>query len=84
MQDTLIQQGMQLMAYGMGTVFVFLTVLVIATTIMSSLLQRFVVAKPPVQPGQNVPPSPTATAENDGQLVAVISAAIQKHRARHK
>lgn len=34
----LIQEGLNLMLMGMGTVFVFLTVLVIGTTLMSRLI----------------------------------------------
>jgi len=39
MPNSLIDQGLNLMLYGMGTVFVFLTVMVAATTIMSKLVQ---------------------------------------------
>ena len=37
MQESLISQGLTLMLAGMGTVFVFLTALVLAMTLMSSL-----------------------------------------------
>ena len=81
MQDNLLEQGVELMLYGMGTVFVFLAVLIVAMTIMSSLMQRYVKPVPAA-----VPPSAqrkTAT-NNDEQLIAVISAAIHKYRSRHK
>lgn len=38
---SLLDQGLQVMLYGMGTVFVFLTVLVLATHTLSRLVQRF-------------------------------------------
>lgn len=41
MQETLIDQGLNLMLYGMGTVFVFLTILVFATGMMSRIVARF-------------------------------------------
>ncbi|GHA04645.1 hypothetical protein GCM10008090_12560 [Arenicella chitinivorans] len=41
MQETLIDQGLNLMLYGMGTVFVFLTILVFATVLMSRIVTRF-------------------------------------------
>ncbi|MFA7553429.1 MAG: OadG family protein [Spongiibacteraceae bacterium] len=81
MQDSLVQQGVELMLYGMGTVFVFLVVLILATTAMSSLMQRFV--KPEQIP---LPPQPRGNPHQakDEQLVAVITAAIHKYRSRHQ
>lgn len=78
MQQTLMQQGVELMLFGMGTVFVFLALLIIATTIMSAVLRHFVPPEPAVMP-------PTRqVAGNDQQLIAVITAAIHKHRSRKK
>ena len=39
--DSLISQGLELMLYGMGTVILFLGLLVLAITLMSWLLRRF-------------------------------------------
>ena len=66
MQQTLLDQGLTLMLAGMGTVFVFLTMLVIAMTLMSSLL------KPARAPNSDIPE----------EEIAAISAAIRKHRSR--
>jgi len=41
MQDNLIDQGISLMLFGMGTVFIFLTILVLATWLMSTLINKF-------------------------------------------
>ncbi len=79
MQNQLLQQGIELMLYGMGTVLTFLVLLILATTIMSSLLQRFGKAEPAVKSA-----AASKTLGNDDQLIAVISAAIHKYRARHK
>ncbi len=65
MQDTLFDQGLTLMLAGMCTVFVFLTTLVIAMTLMSFLLRR-------LHPGALDP---------SAQELAAISAAIEKHRS---
>ncbi len=77
MQDILMQQGIDLMLFGMGSVCVFLTILVIATSMMSSIIQRYF-------PEPEAPMAPaTATAPagvNDPRLIAVIQAAIDKHR----
>lgn len=69
METSLIGQGLELMLAGMGTVFVFLTVLVFATMMMSRVVLSLGSKK---SPGD-------ITAEE----VAAISAAIETHR-RHK
>jgi oxaloacetate decarboxylase gamma subunit len=66
METELFDQGLTLMLAGMGTVFAFLTTLVIAMTLMSNILLRF----------QRQTPGADATDEE----VAAISAAIFKHR----
>ena len=68
MENELIQQGLTLMLAGMGTVFVFLTVLVIAMSLMSRILLR-------MQPA-------TAPADVTDDEVAAISAAIAAHRRK--
>ena len=68
----MITDGLNLMLYGMGTVFVFLTLLVFATTAMSSLVNRF--APEPVETEQ-------PAALPNARLVAVIEAAVAAHRA---
>lgn len=81
MQESLLQQGVELMIYGMGTVFVFLAILVFITTLMSTLIQRFFPEKEaPVVPTTQAP----VASQKDEQLVAVISAAVHKYRSRHK
>ncbi len=78
MTGTLIDQGLELMLFGMGTVLVFLTLLVFATLLMSGLLARFAPPEPVavVQPGAR--PAPAI----DDTLLAVITAAIHQHRSR--
>jgi oxaloacetate decarboxylase gamma subunit len=80
MEANLFQQGVNLMLYGMGTVFVFLALLISATALMSFLVQRFHKEEPPVAAGGRAAP---AVHQNE-QLVAVITAAIHKYRSRHK
>jgi len=67
MPDSLLAEGFSLMLTGMGTVFVFLTVLVVALSLMSRLLGR-----------EPVP----AEAGPDAETVAAISAAIEQHRRK--
>ena len=79
MQSSLVQQGVELMLFGMGTVFVFLACLVLVTALMSALLQRFI----PIKEAQPVL-AVNAPVQQDEQLIAVISAAVHKYRSRHK
>ena len=68
MQNELIREGITLMLVGMGTVAVFLTVLVIAMTLMSRLVLRF----------QSVP---DGAGPSDDEIAA-ITAAITRHRQK--
>lgn len=75
MQEDIIQQGVDLMLYGMGTVFTFLTLLVIITGIMSSVVTRFF-------PEAEKPLAPAPAGQVDARTMAVIKAAIEQHRKR--
>ena len=68
--ESLLGQGVDLMLIGMGTVFVFLTLLVFATKAMSAVAQRLQPASIPLPPQQ----------EQDEQVVAAIAGAIAQHR----
>jgi oxaloacetate decarboxylase gamma subunit len=82
-QVSLMQQGIDLMLFGMGTVFTFLVVLIGATVAMSALI-KLVAGEPVVSPLQTSAIfSDTGKAEQ-GELVAVITAAIAQHRANKK
>ena len=74
---SLLSQGTELMLVGMGTVFVFLTLLVFATTWMSWLVNK--IAPVPVGVALRLRES-AAEAEE----LAAISAAIHLHRARQQ
>ena len=67
MESTLMNQGLELMLVGMGTVFVFLTLLVIAMSLMASLVARRI---PAVAEGVT------------DEEVAAITAAIAAHRKK--
>ena len=80
MQSALIEQGLSLMLYGMGVVFVFLTLLIFATTGMSAIVQRWFPEKPePVLPVRKK----SAVAGSVSPLtLKIIQAAIEQHRSR--
>ena len=69
MQPTLLDQGLNLMLVGMGTVFVFLTLLVGAMSLMATIVRRF-------------SPAASDAAATDEQIAA-ITAAIAQHRKTH-
>ena len=76
----LVVEGAWLMVFGMGTVFVFLTLLVFATVLMSKAVLKFT---PPEE--ESAPLSNSAGAAPDQtQLLAVISAAVHRYRAEHE
>ncbi|MES9858012.1 MAG: OadG family protein [Sedimenticola sp.] len=73
----LLAQGVNLMLLGMGSVFIFLAVLVLAMYGMSSLAQA--ISKEEI----HEPASSTgaATKATEGELIAVITAAISRFRS---
>lgn len=82
--SNLLWEGLNLMAIGMGAVFVFLILLIFATNLMSSVINRFFPEPelPVPAPINNTGDQPAAVEQT--QLLAVITAAIYKHRARQK
>lgn len=69
--------GIELMFVGMGIVFLFLAMLVVAINVMSSLVQRFF---PEAPANSNTPILSTSL---DKSVVAAITAAIHQHRNKH-
>ncbi|MDM3869802.1 OadG family transporter subunit [Porticoccus sp. W117] len=79
MTDSLLQQGTNLMLMGMGTVFVFLAILVVATTVMSRVVNRLSPEEVAPEPEPVVAPA----GQVDKRVVQIIQAALDKHRGRH-
>lgn len=78
--------AIDLMIVGMGFVFGFLIILVFVTMIMSRIAMR--IAPPetnstPPRRGGNAAGGGSSPMD-DPKLMAVISAAVSKHRARHR
>jgi len=73
----LLSEALNLMVLGMGTVFVFLTILVFVTSTMSTLVAKIA----PEQPAGQTMSAIQSPAE-DKTLLAVITAAIHAHRSR--
>lgn len=70
----LMSSGVELMLVGMGIVYLFLALLVLAITLMSSLVQRFF---------PEMPASAKKSIETiDKHTVAAIGAAVHRYRNR--
>lgn len=79
MQESLISQGLDLMLFGMGSVLLFLAVLVVVTSAMSAFITRFL-----PDPSDTEPPSgpQPATPVVDSHTLEIIQAAIDQHRSK--
>jgi len=74
----MMSSGVELMFAGMGIVFLFLTMLVVAINVMSALVQRFF---PDAHPHAEAAP---VSSGMDKSIIAAISAAVHQHRSKHK
>ena len=77
----LMLEGLTLMVFGMGFVFIFLTLLVFATKTMSATVLRFSPTEDlsVLTPTLNMV-SLSQQVANDAQLMAVLSAAVHQYR----
>lgn len=90
--SNLMTEGLNLMLVGMGFVFIFLTLLVIVTSLMSKIITSYE-KNFGVLPEDGIP-APTAVisqamsekqhANDDKSLISILSASIHKFRSRHK
>ena len=74
----MMSSGVELMFAGMGIVFLFLTMLVYAVNIMSTVIQRFF----PDVPVSGM--SASLSTGIDKSVIAAITAAVHQHRRQHK
>jgi oxaloacetate decarboxylase gamma subunit len=74
----MMSKGIELMFAGMGIVFLFLAMLVVAINVMSSLVQRLFPDMP------NTTSMPAVSSGIDKNIIAAISAALHQHRQKHK
>ena len=73
----LFGRGIELMLVGMGTVFTFLTLLVLSTSLMTAAVRRFL-PESAVSAAEGTPSAPG----EEGELLAVVSAAVTAYRGR--
>ena len=78
----LMSDAINLMIVGMGFVFIFLAVLVVLTSMMSKLINKYLPAPEPVV--AKASKLKNQTASPDAQLLAVLSAAVAEYRSDQK
>jgi len=74
METNLVIEGFKFMGLGMGTVFLFLIVMIFSMNIMSKVIHRFF---PEPQADVN---APVAAQKDNKKIIAAITAAITHHR----
>ncbi|MBF0448907.1 MAG: OadG family protein [Magnetococcales bacterium] len=75
----LILKGVELMFLGMGTVFIFLGILVFSVTKMSEIIRRYEKNRPQPEPK---PGQKQSSSQSDH--VAAIAAAVHRYRSTHR
>ena len=75
----LMVEGLALMAYGMGFVFVFLTLLVLSTKAMSAITLKLVPEDMALTLAPRTP-TPARPVTEDAHLITVLSAAVHRYR----
>ncbi|MBL4795261.1 MAG: OadG family protein [Pseudomonadales bacterium] len=78
--NELLVSGLELMLIGMGSVFLFLSMLVLTTRIMSKIVMQLQSPVDLLQPSVLPSEIKINTETEDKRLIAVISAAIHQHR----
>lgn len=75
----LMSSGIELMFVGMGIVFLFLAMLVVAINAMSSLIQRYL----PEEPAMSISVPVAQNTATDKSYIAAITAAVHQYRSSH-
>ena len=81
MQANLLNQALDLLIFGMGTVFAFLALLVVAVNMMSRFMETYF--PDAIVPEPHPTPSKSANDAVDSTTLAVIQAAIRQHRDKN-
>lgn len=82
--DSLVSEGLHLMMLGMGTVFLFLTLLVLVTWCMSALVMRFPGVEDPGERAASAGAGSHDSSDSRKRLAAVTAAVHFHHRSRRE
>ena len=74
METNLVLEGFKFMGLGMGTVFLFLIIMIVCMNVMSAMIHKFF---PEPEPSAA---KPASAQKNNKKIVAAITAAIAHHR----
>ena len=80
MQETLMSEGVDLLITGMGTVVIFLAVLVVLTTIMSHLIMRYL-PDPVIEIPSKIKPIHSSQPV-DPLTLQILQQGVNAHRSR--
>ena len=75
-------QGVELMLVGMGIVFLFLVMLIVAVNAIAALVTKYF-PEAEVQPA-NATPRPAPQSAGTSGTTAAITAAVHQYKAKHK
>ncbi|MDA7816565.1 OadG family protein [Sulfurimonas sp.] len=75
METNLVIEGFKFMGLGMGTVFLFLIILIVMMNFMSTIVNKFF---PEPQPNETTRAN---TQNKNKKVVAAVTAAIKHHRS---
>ncbi|NOQ30631.1 MAG: pyruvate carboxylase [Helicobacteraceae bacterium] len=74
MTENLVAESLKFMVLGMGTVFMFLIIMIIVMNLQAKIVHRFFPEPEPVEP------TPTLDTSAQAKKVAAATAAIMHHR----
>ena len=75
----LIMGGLKLLVFGMGMVYFFLILMIIAMNLMQKVLARFAAA---FEPAPKAPAKSKKASDDDAQLAAIAAAAVELARKK--
>jgi oxaloacetate decarboxylase (Na+ extruding) subunit gamma len=75
--NEMLSSGIELMLLGMGMVYAFLAMLIVAIHVMSRLVRRYFPEMPAKFSDQAI------VAGNDKAVIAAITAAVHQYRKKH-
>lgn len=78
METNLVLEGFKFMGLGMGIVFIFLSIMIVAMNIMTTVLNKFF-PEPKAKVDGSTPAKQNSISDNK-KVVAAITAAIKHHR----